>query len=710
MLKFGFICLSRAWSLGMEMYNVSGNANTETYLIQQSGFDPVLTSPVFEQFEAMYNGGAPEYVHQGMYYPTASNYSWYCTGFEAPGEWEDPHMIFGVDGPEVQYAGAQTENLPYVCYTPSYGYAQSPYNPYNPYIPGAMMGVDGSYVGYTMPPYQDSLSSAGYVPVLVQGDVSSSNLVDPLPDAGVVYANSGQGGRRHGSSSASFSRNPSKSFGNQTNSLARPASEGPRSNNGSSKYSLVHDNVSSGSYQTAATRVLQSRNASGPMQPIDSTTKVKYIPQRNQPKHAPPVNNGLSEFGANSHGRTYMDKNRSNVHVGRTLNDADGGHDALGEQNRGPRTTKSKTQLAVKAYTAKVGDSNAEGNIIISTDQYNRDDFQVDYTCAKFFVIKSYSEDDVHKSIKYNVWSSTPHGNKKLQSAYEDAQKMAAEKASSCPIFLFFSVNASGQFCGVAEMIGPVNFRKDMDFWQQDKWSGSFPVKWHMIKDVQNGSFRHIILENNENKPVTNSRDTQEVMIKQGLEMLKIFKRQVVDTSLLDDFTYYEHRQRIMQEEKTRFTVKRFGTPFLAASLDPTLKLNSLPGIFPSKYDKPASEEARAQSGTEKIAAISESTTVRSHPSDLAVAEVDNGAVAATALKIGSLSINPMKPQSIAKPVPTVSAAGGKAATVVTVGTVPVKVNGFAASSGVLTFGTIPPDSRALQGGKGGCVSKKNAV
>jgi hypothetical protein len=36
-------------------------------------------------------------------------------------------------------------------------------------------------------------------------------------------------------------------------------------------------------------------------------------------------------------------------------------------------------------------------------------------------------------------------------------------------------------------------------------------VKWHLVKDVPNSTFRHIILENNENKPVTNSRDTQEV-------------------------------------------------------------------------------------------------------------------------------------------------------------------------------------------------------
>lgn len=74
-------------------------------------------------------------------------------------------------------------------------------------------------------------------------------------------------------------------------------------------------------------------------------------------------------------------------------------------------------------------------------------------------------------------------------------------------------VNASGQFCGVAEMTGQVDFNKSMDFWQQSKWNGYFPVKWHIIKDVPNSQLRYIVLENNENKPITNSRDTQEVRV-----------------------------------------------------------------------------------------------------------------------------------------------------------------------------------------------------
>ena len=39
-------------------------------------------------------------------------------------------------------------------------------------------------------------------------------------------------------------------------------------------------------------------------------------------------------------------------------------------------------------------------------------------------------------------------------------------------------------------------------------WSGLFTVRWIFIKDLPNHELRHITLVNNENKPITNSRDT----------------------------------------------------------------------------------------------------------------------------------------------------------------------------------------------------------
>ena len=42
-------------------------------------------------------------------------------------------------------------------------------------------------------------------------------------------------------------------------------------------------------------------------------------------------------------------------------------------------------------------------------------------------------------------------------------------------------INGSRNFCGVAEMVGPVDFEATTDFWQR---RGKFLVKWHIIKDV----------------------------------------------------------------------------------------------------------------------------------------------------------------------------------------------------------------------------------
>ncbi|XP_039010187.1 YTH domain-containing protein ECT3-like isoform X2 [Hibiscus syriacus] len=230
--------------------------------------------------------------------------------------------------------------------------------------------------------------------------------------------------------------------------------------------------------------------------------------------------------------------------------------DGFNELNKGPRVKGYKNEdgsgtatLAVKDQNLPQTKSNDENIVPLVPDmeQYNKEDFPESYSDAKFFVIKSYSEDDVHKSIKYNVWASTSNGNKKLDAAFREAKK-----SDGCPVFLLFSVNTSGQFVGLAEMTGPVDFNKTVEYWQQDKWTGCFPVKWHIIKDVPNTSFRHIILKNNENKPVTNSRDTQEVNFEQGIQILKIFKEHSSKTCILDDFEFYENRQKIIQEKKVK--------------------------------------------------------------------------------------------------------------------------------------------------------------
>lgn len=180
---------------------------------------------------------------------------------------------------------------------------------------------------------------------------------------------------------------------------------------------------------------------------------------------------------------------------------------------------------------------------------YNPKEFDWNLRSGRVFIIKSYSEDDVHRSIKYSIWCSTEHGNKRLDGAFRSI-------GSRGPVYLLFSVNGSGHFCGVAEMKSPVDYGTSAGVWSQDKWKGKFDVKWIFVKDVPNNQLRHIRLENNDYKPVTNSRDTQEVPLEKAKQVLKIIASYKHTTSIFDDFSHYEKRQ---EEEEGARKVSRWG-------------------------------------------------------------------------------------------------------------------------------------------------------
>ena len=46
----------------------------------------------------------------------------------------------------------------------------------------------------------------------------------------------------------------------------------------------------------------------------------------------------------------------------------------------------------------------------------------------------------------------------------------------------------------------PGQCTKKFGSWGQDKWNGTFQIKWTFVKDIPNNQFRHIVLANNENK------------------------------------------------------------------------------------------------------------------------------------------------------------------------------------------------------------------
>ncbi|XP_073275990.1 uncharacterized protein [Primulina huaijiensis] len=703
----------------MEVYNIPDQGLADSFMIQGTESNPQFSGQL-EQFEAMYSDGAPEFIiDQGLYYPTASNYGYICTGFESTGDFEDG-MVFGLDGQDIQYTGGANESLPYAYYTPSYGYEQSPYNPYNPYIPGAIIGMDGSYVTpqqyYSLSSYETPVSSPAYVPMVIQSrhDIMANGMTDSYAyNATSVNQVDGPPFKYNLFSSNSNSSQPLPGGSDTRRNSHVKSSEGSRPIDGSSTRPVT--GIDSASFSGHGSS--QIRRARG-VRETECVSGVKLSSGSSQLKVCLPSANGLSSFESREPAQPSVHKVRPKLLNGRLLDDVKGSSDALGEQNHGPRTNKLKSQLVVKAYTTRAGNPDANGNITIHMDQYNKDGFCIDdYKNAKFFVIKSYSEDDVHKSIKYNVWSSTPNGNKKLNSAYEDARRIAAGDPIGCHVFLFFSVNASGQFCGVAEMTGSVDFLKDMDFWQQDKWSGSFPVKWHIIKDVPNPNFRHIILENNENKSVTNSRDTQEICYKKGLEMLQIFNNYTLRTSLLDDFMYYENRQRILQEERARLLTRSYENPYIIPLVDNTRKFHPVHD-FPFVGDEYTAKQEPKLLATEKnkdpadgnpncsesqsamLRPVAEASKVNSSTKFNRNSQVSADGVrdSDNELKIGLLTINSKQLESDSSSPATAASTAAVSDNVVTIGSMPVKVNGTEFSE-ILTFGTIPLVPKALPHG-----------
>lgn len=473
---------------------------------------------------------------QNVAYSAGSYYGYYYPGYGGfYGEQENQGYYVGADAMDFQYPVMQADNGSYVYLMPGYQTG------YSSYIPVNAPGVDVQYQVY--PPgsvFQQPIGSPGYI----------SPYGELLPstyswDSSLTTQHVAQGNRYNELASKPSGRSI---FSSQSRTGSGIVSKSVTSSNVSNSSEVKGSppilDVSSTHIKHNQPKQANKASISGPVLHSDAIPKgsfpVTKFSTYNQGKSGFPYQNNFPNMKATStKGWVSTEKLKLRSKV----------NDSLNEQNQGPRTVNANGTLNSGGNS---GDKSVNGDTKIRTDQYNLPDFPTKYDHALFFVIKSYSEDDVHKSIKYDVWASTPNGNKRLDNAFQDAQNRMEEKGSKCPVFLFFSVNASGQFCGVAEMIGRVDFNKSMDFWQQDKWNGYFPVKWHIIKDIPNPQLRHIILENNDHKPVTNSRDTQEIHFPQGIEMLNIFKNYVSRTSILDDFDFYESRQKVMQEKKIR--------------------------------------------------------------------------------------------------------------------------------------------------------------
>ncbi|KAG3113062.1 hypothetical protein PI124_g7954 [Phytophthora idaei] len=158
-------------------------------------------------------------------------------------------------------------------------------------------------------------------------------------------------------------------------------------------------------------------------------------------------------------------------------------------------------------------------------------------TC-RYFVLKSFSEANFHKSLKYGIWSTTTLHNALLDQVFK------SELTAVRPVLFFFSVCGTKHFNGVARMTSGVRTDAQFQLWEKLKYEGFFRVEWLLVKDVPNFVFTGVKMSNTPTKKsITSCRDCEEVLFEEANEFLSIFTEFDSRSSAWDDFEYYDQRQ-----------------------------------------------------------------------------------------------------------------------------------------------------------------------
>ena len=223
--------------------------------------------------------------------------------------------------------------------------------------------------------------------------------------------------------------------------------------------------------------------------------------------------------------------------------------------NNNKKSKNNRQMFNIDPYTAQMLILRSELYIVqnypnlvsISISEKLSNEKLIDYINKKtsVFIIKGFTEEDIHKAIKYNLWSSTNFGNNKLNNEYK-----------TNPVLLLFSTYKSDQFIGLAEMKSEVDFKKSFPLWARDDWKGLFNIEWLSIKDVPFREFRNIPCakrEKKENgeynfinysvKSLSNSPDCQLIPQEEAGDILKVFYDHMSRNSILEHFEFYDRRQ-----------------------------------------------------------------------------------------------------------------------------------------------------------------------
>ena len=133
--------------------------------------------------------------------------------------------------------------------------------------------------------------------------------------------------------------------------------------------------------------------------------------------------------------------------------------------------------------------------IIKIQKKINMRDFEVPTSCPSF-IMCSNCEDNIYRSIKYGIWSSSQNGQSQISSlnslfvlgwlGSENIHKEWTHVNGRHPIFLFFKATDTKRFCGVACLKSDVDFDRSFNGWKNNRlWNGVMKIDWIFVKDIR---------------------------------------------------------------------------------------------------------------------------------------------------------------------------------------------------------------------------------
>lgn len=167
-----------------------------------------------------------------------------------------------------------------------------------------------------------------------------------------------------------------------------------------------------------------------------------------------------------------------------------------------------------------------------------------------FVITKSSNFDDLHKAMKYGVWSFEGSHNERMSELFKKL-KSAGQK-----LVLFFRIEAEPVLCGAAEVTADLQENSPFGLWWDPlKSTKVFHIQWLFVKNIDLGGLQKI--DENQTE-ISQLPDCTQLIRANGLFLMSLFKFKdfSISHSLFQSFPIFDQREDYLRANRTTVDVK----------------------------------------------------------------------------------------------------------------------------------------------------------